>query len=434
MNYDIRNAAKNFSSIMGAQVIYKVLTFVVMLLVARFLGPEDFGKLSYAISFVWIFLFICDFGFSEIFVRDASQDRSIAVKYANNILTLKLVIGVTVYVLICALAVMSSLAREKFWLVLIMGASVELDSFMYFFRCIFRVNGTMEYEGALMVLEAVLKMAVVLFAVYAGMPVSGVLLVAGALLLVSLINVVLNLWAFVINLKGVAFGFDKGLCRYLLRSSLPFALVYILSLLNFRVDIIMLSLMKGDTPAGWYNVVFKLIEQGILIPITLGAVYLPVFSRSAGSFKSLDSMAKKTIAISASAGILVTGLFLIVGAPAVKVIYGDKFIEACGYIRILSLVLLPFFIKPIVEKLLYAMKEQNKVFAIYSAGILMNIALNMIMIPKWGVNGASIATFLSEAAIVAASILLYMKIRKDFEGKKVVLEVDEGFISGEATY
>ena len=435
MTYSVkRTVIKNFSSMIGAQIFYKVVTFLMMVVMARFLGPKEFGQFSYGLSFVWIFLFISDFGLGELFIRDVSLKADLLKKYMNNILTLKLYIALAAYFAVIILAWRYSFGIEKFWLIILLGASVILDSFMYFFRCIFRIKGTMEYEGALMVVEAAIKFLVILAAINLGIGLPGAILIAAALLVVSILNVFINLAALLSNYRQFSFAFDAGFYRYLIKTSFPFALIYILSLLNFRIDIIMLSMMRGDVAAGWYNASFKLIEQFILIPGTLSAVYLPVFSKFSESTRKLHAIAKKTLWLLLAASVALVVLLLIFGGFSVKIIYGEKFAEAGRYIFVLSFVLIPFFIKPIIEKLLYAMKKQLIVCAIYALGVSLNVVLNFIMIPRWGINGSSLATVISEILTVALSVFAYKKFYSISIEKSSLLEAEISFIGNEALY
>lgn len=399
--------AKNFSSLIIAQIIYKIITFVMMIIMARFLGVEGFGQFSYGLSFVWVFLFLSDFGLSELFVRDVAAKRNSLGQYINNIIPLKILIAVVVYLTVVLSAWQFSFGTEKFWIILILGASVVMDSFMYFFRSIFRIKETMEYEAVLMVIEALLKLAIVLFVIKLGVNLSGAILMSLVLLSVSFINSIINFVVFTSNHRKIIFTFNKTFWFYLMRSAFPFALIYILSFLNFRIDVIMLSLMKGDISAGWYNACYKLLEQFLIVPLLLSYVYLPLFSRLSERVDNIHLIFKKTILPLFLVGLSIVILCYFFGATLIRIIYGKAFKDAADYVYPLSLVLIPFFIKPIIEKVLYVAGQQVIVFFIYFFGIVSNVILNFLLIPRWGINGASFATLFSELSIVLAC-LFYM--------------------------
>ncbi|MEW6614396.1 MAG: flippase [Thermodesulfobacteriota bacterium] len=411
---------KNFSSLIAAQVVYKLIMLIMMIWIARFLGAQGFGQISYGLSFVWVFIFLSDFGFSELFIRDVVSKKNLFEKYINNIVTLKIFVSLVFYSIIILLGWRFSFGIEKFWIISILGLSVILDSFVYFFRSLFRVKETMGYEAILMVIEGVLKIGMVFLAIKSKFDLHGAILIAIALLIVSIVNFLINFVIFIFNYKKSSFTFSSDLWRYLLANSFPFALGYILALINFRVDVIMLSVMEGDVAAGWYNADYKLLEQFFIIPITLSYVFLPVFSKLSKSYDNLQKIFKRAVTTLFIFGFGGVGLCYLFGDKAIELIYGREFENAKNYFFILSLVLPIFFIKPIIEKFLYGLEKQLIVCGLYLAGVICNIILNLIMIPQLGINGASIATVISE--ILTTGLLFYFgrTLISSVQKKKVI--------------
>jgi O-antigen/teichoic acid export membrane protein len=422
INTDITyRITKNFSSLIAAQVVYKIITLIVMIWIARFLGAQGFGQISYGLSFVWVFMFLSDFGFSELFIRDVASKKNLFEKYINNIITLKVFLGLAFYAIIVLLGWWFSFGIEKFWIISILGLSVILDSFVYFFRSLFRVRETMGYEAILMCIEALLKMGMVFLAIGSKISLHGAILIAVALLIVSTLNFLINFVVFMFNYKEYSFAFASDLWRYLLRNSFPFALAYILALLNFRTDIIMLSVMKGDVAAGWYSADYKLLEQFFVIPITFSYVLLPIFSKLSKSSDIPQKVFNRATTILFTFGFVCVGLCYLFGDRAIELIYGKGFENAQNYFFILSLVLPFFFIKPVMEKFLYGLEKQLIVCVLYLFGAVCNIILNLIMIPQLGINGASIATIISEALMLGG--LLYFSrtyLMSSVQEKKVI--------------
>lgn len=400
----------NFSSLMLSQAIFKVVNLFVMILIARFLGVDGFGELSYCLSFVWVFLFLADFGLTDIFLRDVSHDRGLLHRYINSIITLKVLLAAANISVIVILAKLTSMSADKFWIILILGFSVIFDSFMYFFRYIFRVNETMQYEGMLMVLESFVKLGIILIMTRANLNAGGAIFIAIGLLAASCINCLMSLFAFLYNVKGVSFAADYGLWRDLLKASSPLILIYILGFLNFRIDILMLSIMKGDTAAGWFNAGFKLLEQLLLIPVTLAAVFFPVFSKLSGSISRIDSLIRRSVITLALISLFFIAAIFLKSGPIIRAVYGAKFEDAGRYLPMLSLLLAPFFIKPVYERLLFALRRQSLICGIYLLGIAGNVLMNLVMIPRLGIYGAILSTLLCEAIVVAWLFVSFKRI------------------------
>ncbi len=209
--------------------------------------------------------------------------------------------------------------------------------------------------------------------------------------------------------QGLSFSFDRHFCGYLLSNSFPFALGYILGLINFRIDVIMLTLLMGEKAAGWFSADYKLLEQFLLIPITLSMVLLPSFSKLSISPQSMHRAFMKTILPLLLFGQLIMVICYFFGERITQAIYGREFKPAAQYLFILSAILTPFFIKPVLEKVFYALKKQFVVCFIYSIGVLGNIGLNFFFIPRWGINGASFATLICEILVVGVGFFVYLR-------------------------
>jgi len=401
---------KNISALLIGQIIYKIFAFIMMIIMARFLGVEDFGRFSYAMSFVWIFLFLSDMGLSELFIRDVASNPKLQDSYINNIIPMKILIGAVAYIFIIILAFIFSGDNVKFWLIIILGGSVIMDSMMYFFRSLFRAKETMEKESVLMIIEAFLKLAIIALLINSGMGISRVKLIALGILFISAVNLLINLYAFKKNHGNIKLSVDVKFWLYLLRNGLPFAGIYILSLINFRIDVIMLSAMKSDYLVGLYNADFKIMEQIFMIPVMLSFVLLPVFSRMSSSIDRLKNIFIKTAIFLSIASILCVFFCYVFGKWIILTIYGIKFEEAIAYFYVFSWVIVPFFLKPIFEKLFYGIKRQAIVCFVYTVGIIFHIVFNVIMIPEFGVKGALLGTLLSEIIMVAALMLFLFRV------------------------
>ncbi len=413
----------NFSSLIFSQAIFKIINLFVMILIARFLGVDGFGELSYCLSFVWVFLFLADFGLTDIFLRDVSHNRGFLHKYINNIVTLKVLLAIANILVIIVLAKLTSLSSGKFWIILILGISVISDSFMYFFRYIFRVNETMHYEGMLMILESIIKLGIIFSITKTNLNIHGPVFIAVGLLVASFINCLTSLFAFLHNVKVISFSIDYGLWRRLLRASSPLILIYILGFLNFRIDIMMLTLIKGDMAAGWFSADFKLLEQLFLIPVTLSAVFFPVFSKLSDSINSIDVLIKRSVLTLVLISFLFIAAIYAKGSDIIRVVYGAKFDDASKYLATLSLLLAPFFIKPVFERLLFALRKQFLICKIYLLGIVGNVILNCFMIPRLGINGAVLSTLFCEAVVVA---WLFVSFKRS---KATSISIEEGVAS-----
>jgi len=276
----------------------------------------------------------------------------------------------------------------------------------------------MEKEAVLMIGEVFLKLAILLFIINYIKGSSGVLLVSVAFLCVSILNLSISFLVFVLHNRVPRFRLDNKTWFYLFKNGLPIAGVCVLCLINFRINVIMLSTMKSDIVAGFYNADLKLIEQVLIIPMTFSFVVLPFFSRLLGSLNIIRALLAKIFICLFCMGILSVICFYLFGQRIVNVIYGNGFEDAANHIALFSWVLVPFFLKPVIEKVFYIIGKQVLLLGVYLVACALNIALNNIMIPKFGMKGAIITTFSVESVmIVGAGLLLFLFISKGIKSR-----------------
>ena len=137
---------KNVGWLVLSDVADKILSFIIVTLLARHLGTQGFGIYSFVISFVLIFGTISDFGFPTITLRDVARKKKEAKYYISNILTLKLIISIVIFSLIVITIKLLHKPPEINYLVYLGGLWAITSSFSQFFSSIFRAYEKMLFE------------------------------------------------------------------------------------------------------------------------------------------------------------------------------------------------------------------------------------------------------------------------------------------------
>ena len=88
----IQKVARNIVVLFAGNIISKFLYFLCVMFIARYLGTEGFGVLSFVLAFTGIFGIIADLGLEPLVTREVTRDRSLASKYITNITTMKVIL------------------------------------------------------------------------------------------------------------------------------------------------------------------------------------------------------------------------------------------------------------------------------------------------------------------------------------------------------
>lgn len=404
---------KNFSSLICAHIIYKLLSFFTFILIARNLSVQNFGILSFAISFVGLFIFFIDFGLNELLIRDVSgKIEQLAGRYITQSVTLKLVFSILTYGLITLCVIFFIDSHTARHIALILGICLIFDSFTIYFRSIFRLFEKMEFESISLICEAVLKISFI-FIVINSFGLS-ILDVAILFLLVSFIIFLFTMFFVSKKFIKLRLSFDREFWHMLFKRALPFILVASFGVINFKISVIIVSKMQNDLATGLYGAAVRLIEPLLIIPVTAA---IAIFSTASRIHKTsgilLLSLHRNSLRALIWMGLAVSVLVNIYAGKIISIVLGTKYLDSVMPLRLLSLGLVPLFIKFYLERFILIMEKSRIVCSSYIFGTLITIVFGLVLVmTPLGYLGAAVSLVLSEFFIAGYN---FIKIRNLYE-------------------
>jgi len=405
----VQTIAKNIGALAIAKAITMVLGLVLVIFIARSIGDVDFGKLGFAQSFTGILVIFADMGLSTVTIREIARHKELTSKYLGNIFPIKLILSVVTFALIALIINLMHYPADTTVVVYLIGISSILSSLSALLRSIFRAFEKMEFEAFFNISKSIVTTGIglaVLFSGYGLIAIASVYLVAGIIDLFATSIVVTK--KFAKPELEVDFRFWKQIAHL----ALPFSLTAIIGLIYFQIDIVMLSVMKGDAPVGWYKAACTLVYSLVIIPDILSYAVFPVMSKFYISSK--DAL-KITLEKSAKY-LFIIGLPIAVGTilladRIILLFYGEGFRHSIIALQILSLYLPLRFINHATGYTLSSInKEPLRAFSATIAAAT-NVGLNLLLIPMFSFAGAAIATAITEVVLF---ISYYYFVAKHF--------------------
>jgi len=388
----VRRVARNTGIIIVGDIVFRLISLVVTIYLARYLGTAGFGKYNFVFAYLAFFNILTDLGLQTILVREMSRDPSITPKLIGNAYIIRLILTVTAIISSIVVITLMSYPADTTTYVYIASLTVLFVSFSDFYRTIFEANLRMEYSIIAKLAFKGLSAGLILWIVFT----KGTLLHIMIALVFS--EMVKTLLSYLFSRKFVRprFEIDFKLWRYLLREALPLALSSVILIIYYRIDVVMLSMMKGDTPVGLYSAAYKLSEPLSLIPSALVTSLFPIMS---ASFKSSREKLIKTYRLGIKY-ILIIMLPIAMGTTllADKIIfwiYGMEFSGSVTALQILIWALVFTSINPILTRLLTSIGEQKLNTVSHTLCAIVNVTLNLILIPTLNYNGAAVATVIT---------------------------------------
>lgn len=404
-----------FSSIV--KVLDTFLALVITALLTRYLGPAGFGDYIIIFTFWYIFMVLADLGLYSITVREISQNDDRESEIISNALTLRMVSTAAIF-LLGILAVFFFpykneikigvvIASFGFWA--LFSAQVLLGLFQKKLRIDKAALADMAGRAAQLVL--------VIFFIKGNYPLLSIIV---AFSVSSFIIFIVNIW-FVRKFVSLVFAMNFKIWKKMLREGWPLALSAILVMLYFRLNIITLSLMKGEEAVGYFGAAYKVLENVIFFPAMLVGLVMPIMSKTAKEDKEkfkdiLNKVSKVLIVLFAP----LATITVVLSDEIIEIIAGRKFGESAGALDILIFAAALIFLATLWSNAIIALGEQRHLIKIYFWGAAVNFAANLILIPSLSYIGAAWSTLATEL-FVTALMAAYLFKRLQYIPKKLGL-------------
>ena len=376
-----------------------VLLLALLLLAAKLLGTEVFGRFSFVLALAVIFETLMDFGLKEVTTRTVARDRRHAVPHLQNTFGLKAVLGVIAVLLLAATTAVLRHDRELVQAAVLLGISSVLRSYMTTLRSVFYAIDRFDLESIVLVSDRVLVLvagAAVLFSGY------GAIALAGAFLVARVVGLALAAALASRVVGGLRPAFDLPFWRDLQMRAIPFgAFVVVLQLYNY-VDTVMLGVLRGDAETGLYSAAYRLYEGFAHIPSIISVVLTPRLAREfVTDRRAYRTTAAWGIGAAAVLGIPAGLLAYWIAAPAVSVLYDDSYAPSAGVLQRLGAGFVVVFPLAVLHTIAMAANAERLMLLTAVVGCTLNAALNLVLIPGYGIHGAAIATIIGEAISLA---------------------------------
>ncbi|MFH1788686.1 MAG: flippase, partial [Candidatus Altiarchaeota archaeon] len=330
-------------------------------------------------------------------------------KYFWSISTIKAFLCVFAYAVMIAIVNAGDYPRETVLAVYVMGLAVLVESFAELLRSVIRAFEEMEYVAYSKVVQGAVTVAVGLVALYYRL---GLVWFSSAYFFGNLASLAYTSVIGFARFVEFRYDFDYELLKKAVKMALPLIFSGILGVTYYKVDILMLSYLKGDAAVGVYNAAFQIIGALLFVPTILSTVLLPVMSRF---YETSRESLNKTFELGMRY-LLILSLPMFLGLALLAdrislLVYGAEFAESAGPLAILSLSGLFLFMNYLLYNAINAINRQNVLPYIITVGLVVNIVLNAAFIPSYNFNGAAVATTISNG-LVCAMYVAYLRRSK----------------------
>ena len=405
----LQKITKNIGVVFISQIITYLLGFFVVIYTARYLGANGFGIISLALSISAIFGVFVDMGLSTLMIREVARDKSLSNKYISNNAVMKVFLSFLTFGFL-ALSVniigYNPLVNSIIYLITL---SVIITSFSGILTSIFQSNEKMEYSSLANILSSVIMLSGTLIGIYYGFNIT---YFASIYVVTSILVFIYNLIVYLSKFSLIKLEIDLTFWKSTIKEAWPFGIIFLSGMLYTYVDSIMLSILKGTEAVGWYSAAYRLMYIALILPTAINTAIFPVMSRlySNSSRESLTLLYERYFKYMIMIGIPIGFATTLLSKNLILFIYGSGYVESIIALQILVWAIVFTFVGASYIQLLQSTNRQLIVTKISIVCLVINIILNLILIPNYSYVGASIATFFTEVVFVSYIIFVTYKL------------------------
>lgn len=382
------------SSWMLAEYTLKIISGIfVSIYVARYLGPEQFGTLSFAFAIVAIFMAISRLGMDNILVRDISKFPAKTKEYIGTAFVLMFFASSIAILILGGLIYFLEIDWETKIYILIIAIGLFFQTLLVIDYS-FQAQVKAKYSSIAKTIALACSSMVKIYLVWIQ---ADLLFFALAFTFDSMLIGVILIITYVIKKQpNFLFSFHLSLVKPLLISAWPMVLVAGMGIFLLKFDQIVIGMMLGDKEVGLYAAALRLYEGWIMIPQILAISLIPAI---VSLKKQSNELYEARIVIFMRYIIFINlGIAMLVSVFSEEIIttlYGDEFLDSAEVLRIVIWCSVIMGIGSVSFRYLINEGLERKIVNIMLIAMVSNIILNLIFIPLMGIEGAAWALILS---------------------------------------
>ncbi|WP_313110288.1 flippase [Stutzerimonas nitrititolerans] len=404
----------NTSWMMAERLLNIGVGFAVAILLARYLGPERFGILSYAISVTAIFASAGHMGLAGLVVREVVREPHEVPKILGTTFMLKLTGMAIGFLLVLGYAVLfEEIGSLEFWMLLIVASAIFFQTFdvvEYWFQSQVQAKYPAIAKSSAVLLAAALKVGLILSG-------AGLLAFAFAHTAQFVVAALILAYLYKSTTRTSVIDWQANLAKakQLLSQGWIICLSSIFAVIYMKIDQIMLKWMVGAQEVGVYAVAAQLSEAWYFLPIAVVASFFPKLIKLRDSDSELfNRRLQQLFDFLFLVAIAVALVVTLVAGPVIALLFGSSYQDSASVLTIHIWGGVFIFMRALFSR--WILIENALMFSLITQGLgaLFNVGLNVLLIPRHGAEGAAMATVISYAIASYGALLLHPKTRPVF--------------------
>jgi len=390
--------------------------------VQNVVGTEEYGFYFSLFNFSLLLNILLDFGITNYNNRNIAMHNQLLSKHLSNVVALKLLLAI-VYAFVCFIvALIIGYEARQLYILLFLVFNQFLLSLILYLRSNLSALHFFRTDSLVSVLDRLL-MIIICSALLWGNFTGGAFKIEWFVYAQTFSYILSAVVIFIIVYNKLDFfklHFDRYFFLVFLKQSYPFALLILLMAFYNRIDSVMLERMldNGKEQAGFYAQSFRILDAAAMFSFLFAGLLLPIFSKMIKQNESIVQMLQLSIRLILAPAIVFVIAAIFYSNEIMTLLYHNN---ESGYSGKIFMYLIPGFIAVsityIYGTLLTANGALKKLNLLALSAMILNISLNIILIPQKQAVGAAISSLVTQFYMAFAQIWLansLFKIKANF--------------------
>lgn len=393
----------NSLAVAGGQASVALL-FLVYILAARMLGAAGFGDFSLGLTIATVFIALPAWGTNRYASILAARDPERTTEILSSSLGLMIPLALAYLPIVWLTSALVTSRPAVVGVALLLGVDLLAREYANLLRLLLRVHSGFWVDMTSVLAERAFMVAAASAVLF--LEPSPVLL-AGAFAGGRAAGAAVTTVLFGRRVKrGFLPHFEPGALLGLWRGGTPIALRRWIGSLSFRVDTLFLGAMRSASEVGWYGTVYTLMDGVLMLPSVVTGSLGPTLSANFGEGRHdvVNRLYHRGLKYLLTVGIFIAAVFVSLADFVVDFLYGSEYAPAAVALRVLSASVVFIFVRRHATEILDNVDLRSATAWIFVLGLMANVVLNFVLIPRFGYVGAAAATAVTEGYLMAAMV------------------------------
>lgn len=360
---------------------------------ARYLGPEDFGIINISLAVFILLNIIAKLGLEFIVIREIVEENYTIKELLGTAFYLRVLSATILFLLFLFFYSQYSFLDHDNEVILIVCAGIFFQSsetVNYYFQA----KVLSKFYSLAKIIQLIISTTIKIIMIVWNRPLIEFAFVI--LLDYILLSITISMFAYISRVPNFIHSFNKTLSIYLLRNSLSLMLGAFAVIAYMRIDQIMIKVFISETSVGIYSASVQICEAFFFIPMIISGSLFPAILNAKDNVKKYKYRLQNLFDLMSIISIPMTVFMILFSQNIILFLYGENFRETSNVLSIAVLVIPVVFLGVARAKWIISENLQNIGLMFSILGLILNITLNMLLIPQFGLVGAAIATVVSQ--------------------------------------